>query len=238
MALSTFNASNNWAIDTFIEHYSLTYDELVKADRYRTLKLKSNKTLAEITEMNSLLSELRNKIIIEDDFNKLQEAIANMQTYLKTNVADYLTQKQNEWSNTINQFSTQGNFDNTKTYQKWNVVFYNYESYVSKQNNNLNHTPNDDANDLWWGKLSARGQRGEAGMNLVYTGDYNNATTYTTSQAVRYNNNIYYCISTTTGNLPTNTTYWSLFLNPTNILTISSGIPTTHANGNIWIRPL
>ena len=38
--------------------------------------------------------------------------------------------------------------------------------------------------------------------------DYDNATTYATDDIVKYNSGLYKALSTTTGNLPTNTTYW------------------------------
>jgi hypothetical protein len=238
MALSTFNASNNWTIDTFIEHYSLTYDELIQANRYRTLKLQASKTTAEINEMNSILSVLRNKIILEDDFNKLQEAMTGMQTYLKTNVADYLTQKQAEWASVIGQFMPKGNYNNTTSYAKWNVVLYNYESYVSKIDNNLNHTPIGDVSDIYWAKLATRGERGLPGMGLTYMSDFNNAISYSVGQAVKYNNKIYYCIAPTTGNIPTNTTYWSEFMSLSDTLIILNTTPTSHVSNRIWIKPI
>lgn len=38
--------------------------------------------------------------------------------------------------------------------------------------------------------------------------DYNNGTTYATNDIVKYNGGLYKALSSTTGNLPTNTTYW------------------------------
>lgn len=38
--------------------------------------------------------------------------------------------------------------------------------------------------------------------------DYDNGTTYATDDIVKYNGGLYKALSTTTGNLPTNTTYW------------------------------
>jgi len=43
---------------------------------------------------------------------------------------------------------------------------------------------------------------------IAQTPDYNNATTYITDDIVKYNGGIYQAKQTTTGNLPTNTTYW------------------------------
>ena len=42
------------------------------------------------------------------------------------------------------------------------------------------------------------------------TGAYNAATTYGVGDSVSYGNSSYICIAATTGNLPTNTTYWQL----------------------------
>ena len=54
-------------------------------------------------------------------------------------------------------------------------------------------------------------------VNLNFTGGitpmgvYNAGTTYTTGQSVSYSDgNSYVAIQDTTGNLPTNTTYWQL----------------------------
>jgi len=43
---------------------------------------------------------------------------------------------------------------------------------------------------------------------LSSTPDYNNATTYAASAIVKYSGGLYRALSTTTGNLPTNTVYW------------------------------
>lgn len=45
--------------------------------------------------------------------------------------------------------------------------------------------------------------------DLLGTPDYNNGTTYAVDDVVKYSGGLYICISGTTGNLPTNTTYWT-----------------------------
>jgi hypothetical protein len=47
-------------------------------------------------------------------------------------------------------------------------------------------------------------------INLVPMGAYNAATTYVIGNSVSYNGSSYVCSNVTTGNLPTNTTYWQL----------------------------
>lgn len=43
---------------------------------------------------------------------------------------------------------------------------------------------------------------------LLYIQEYNNATQYYENNLVSYNNNVYFCIRNSLGNLPTNTNYW------------------------------
>lgn len=45
---------------------------------------------------------------------------------------------------------------------------------------------------------------------LVPKGIYNGGTGYVVGDSVSYSNSSYVCISASTGNLPTNTTYWQL----------------------------
>lgn len=47
-------------------------------------------------------------------------------------------------------------------------------------------------------------------LNIRPTGAYNASTTYGIGDSVSYNNSSYVCILPTTGNLPTDTTYWQL----------------------------
>ena len=47
-------------------------------------------------------------------------------------------------------------------------------------------------------------------VNINPTGVYNNSTTYQVGDSVSYGNSSYICIQTSTGNVPTNTTYWQL----------------------------
>lgn len=51
-------------------------------------------------------------------------------------------------------------------------------------------------------------------IRLQFLGNYSSGTAYSVNSVVRYNNSLYVYInaSTTTGNVPTNTTYWSLML--------------------------
>jgi hypothetical protein len=88
----------------------------------------------------------------------------------------------------------------------------------------------------------------EINVNIHPMGVYNNATAYGVGDSVSYGNSSYICILPTTGNLPTNTTYWQLLASAsTNKLetvvrnnlgfTVPSG-SAVYLSGNIGNVPL
>ena len=79
-------------------------------------------------------------------------------------------------------------------------------------------------------------------VGFVQKGTYSGATAYKINDVVVYNNGVYACISPTTGNLPTNTTYWKLWLEPSMLVAKTgdetiAGVKTfssnTIFNGNV-----
>lgn len=73
---------------------------------------------------------------------------------------------------------------------------------------------------------------------LTPKGDYNASTTYSILDWVRYNGAVYVAKQTTTGNLPTDTTYWSLMLNAPDNLTDLTDVDidtTTLADGQTLV---
>lgn len=202
--------------------------------RYQTLRQRSNLTSEEQMELQQLSSILSTYILTAEDFNLMASAIEATQQFTKDNVDGYFQSKQEEFEQVLNKFTVKGQYDNTVTYQKWNVVTYDYETYISKHDNNLGNTPVGDASDAHWAKIAYRGKQGVPGLGLVFVGEYNNAMTYQPQNAVRYNNKIYYCIAPTTGNLPTDTNYWSLFYDSQPI--VVSSTPPENPNANpVWI---
>jgi hypothetical protein len=219
-------------IDTFILHQDISYNDIVNLNRYKDLKLKANRTPTEDDELNTLTSALRQKLFLPDDLNKLQDCITNLETFFKNETEGYILQKQDEFNAVLQKFSNKGQYNSTTTYQKWNIVTYNHETYMSKQDNNLNHVPTD---TNWWQKIAARGAQGIPGIGLSFVGNYNNGVTYQEGQAVNYEGTIYYCILQTVGNLPTNTTYWVKFMgSPMPI--VQDTQPENMQLGQVWIE--
>lgn len=219
-------------IDSFVRHQDISYNDSINLNRYKELRLKANRTPAEDEELNNLINELRPKLFIPDDLNKIQDCITNLENFFKNETEGYILQKQEEFNAEIQKFSYKGQYSPTTTYQMWNVVTYDHETYISKQNNNINHTLTD---TNWWFKAASRGSQGLPGIGLVYLGEYNNAYSYQTGQAVTYLGSIYYCIAPTTGNLPTNPIYWTKFLDGVGTI-IQSEQPVNPQLGMVWIQ--
>lgn len=70
--------------------------------------------------------------------------------------------------------------------------------------------------------------------NLNPMGAYSNSTTYAVADVVTYNGLSYLCRATTTGNLPTNTTYWQVIYDDTQkFITSHNGTGATLHKGTI-----
>jgi Major tropism determinant N-terminal domain len=103
----------------------------------------------------------------------------------------------------------QGAYSAGTAYVVNDVVSYNNSSYICI----LNSTGNLPTNATYWSLLALAGTNGTNGTNgtsFIWQGAYNGATAYAANDVVSYNNSTYICILASTGNLPTNATYWSL----------------------------
>jgi hypothetical protein len=108
-------------------------------------------------------------------------------------------------------FSWKGDWTATTAYAKDDVVKYGANSYVCV----TAHTSGADfASNISKFELMTEGVKWE-------TADYNPATTYAPNTIVRYQDTLYISIADTTGNLPTNATYWDL-------------LSVVRPEGNVW----
>lgn len=152
----------------------------------------------------------------------------------------YVDGKQGEINNEVAlfeaelaQFTSKNLWSNVVTYSKWNFVVYNYTTYMSLQDSNLNNVP--DSSSTYWQIVCQRGAQGQPGVNTVFRGNYDNSVTYTEGDAVYYNNSVYYCIvDSSTGNLPTDGSYWTVFLSNSGVI-VSSTPPSTPYIGQIYV---
>ncbi|MFA7664406.1 MAG: hypothetical protein WCY33_06405 [Clostridia bacterium] len=187
-------------LDVFTENYDLPASLLTDAIEWQTLAQLSSRTPTQEARFGVLTIELAPYLFTAEKLNYLQDAMANIESFTKTTIEDY--------------YKYQGVYDPATTYSIFNTCYYNGEIYMALQNT-TNHLPTDPTYFLKIGSKGDQGIQGNPGSNLVNMGEYDNAVSYSVNQLVTYNNIAYYCISPTVGNLPSNTTYWNVFLMPT-----------------------
>ena len=94
--LSDFPSQNNLSVfpeqvDTFLTHYDVGATDVQYIQEFQTLRSKGSLTSAELERMNTLLSAMRDKLFLAEDFNKLQDAITNLETFFKWQTEDYIS---------------------------------------------------------------------------------------------------------------------------------------------------
>jgi|GEM_PF-4597134 len=94
---STFTAEYGYLIDEFDELQDLRWSDLQYLDEYRELKLKKNDGLPiDQNRLDELESIFKNKIITAARWNKFQNALVGMQTFIKDEVEGFILDKQQE----------------------------------------------------------------------------------------------------------------------------------------------
>jgi len=75
-------------------------------------------------------------------------------------------------------------------------------------------------------------------VGFEFKGAYNAGTDYVVNDVVKYNNSSYICIQNSTGNLPTNDTYWDLMSRDANLAGIGglTAGDIVYWNGAAWTR--
>jgi lysophospholipase L1-like esterase len=94
-------------------------------------------------------------------------------------------------------------YSSVKAYEALNKVSYNGSSYIAVAPS-TGVTPGTD--ETKWVQIVAKGDTGDIGVN--WSGDYAPVTAYAVNDGVYYNGSSYRAIQATTGNAPTNATYW------------------------------
>lgn len=94
--MSDFPSQNNLSVfpeqvDTFLTHYDVGATDVQYIQEFQTLRSKGSLTSAELERMNTLLSAMRDKLFLAEDFNKLQDAITNLETFFKWQTEDYIS---------------------------------------------------------------------------------------------------------------------------------------------------
>ena len=175
-----------------------------QAQRYQELKTKSVLSPAEVSELNSLTTELQDYLITAEYLNKFGDVVISTQKFFKENVMDFVLDKKQEFQDEVDKLNNKGDYTPSTPYSKNNFVYYDDGSGINHiylcLKDCTGKTPS--TNPTFWRKLTIQGSqglRGEAGLNFVFQGVWNPATIYAKDAAVRYSGSLY--VSNISGNV-------------------------------------
>ena len=187
-------------LDSFRELVDISPSKKVQAKRYQELKMKEVLSPAEVSELNSLMTELQDFIVTPEYTNKMLDALVNLESFFlnetvgfvnikQTEMNTYVDTKKTEMQTEINKFNNKGTFNISAQYYKNNFVDFNdgssNQTYICLQNC-IGKEPS--SNPLFWRKLTIQGQKGKdgVGIGLKMRGAWNDGTMYNKDDAIQY----------------------------------------------------
>jgi len=195
---STFTEDQNWVIDQFRYVFNLPATQYANAILLNQLKALTNPTSDQIAQINSLTIALQDYNVSPDQFNAFSQALMNMEQLIK-NVVNF--QDKELWSGAT-------------SYDMFNTVQYNNQTYMSKKNINLNHIPVGGVGDDWFSLIAKKG------ASFRPLGLWSNVTSYVNNidyiDVVYSNGSTFYCIQSHTNQQPSqayppiDTAYWGI----------------------------
>ena len=209
MSRSNFPAS----VDSFNELFDLPFDKIQSANRLTELKGKATLTNDEQNELLQLITELKDYMITPETFNKFQDALVAVETFFNQNVNQYIEDKQAVWATYVNSFKYIGAWTSGVSYKFQNMVINeNGDLFICKADNvaSLENKPTN--SNAYWQRASAKGEKGDTGINAIFKGAWNSGTAYALSDAVNYNGIDYIALRANTNVAPNSSSAdWSLW---------------------------
>lgn len=204
-------------------------DEIVRSEEIRksneTTRILSentrvaNETARKTSEDNRVTNEnqrKQNETARQQNETLRQQQESKRQTDSATAIVNVESVAQNA-SSIIGDFSHKGAYSSVTTYSPRNIVSYQGSSYINTATS-LNVLPTDSSK---WKLIASQGLQGIKGdpgdkgdtgsVSEAWQGAYNNTKAYVKGNLTSYNGRVYIALQSTTGNLPTNNSYWDIF---------------------------
>lgn len=192
---SSFTKENGYLIDEFDELRDLRYSDLQFLDEYRELKMRKNDgEPVDQNRLDELELVFKNKIVTSSRWNKFQNALTNMQTFIKDEVEGYIEDKQldfndyidakesainthttnakievdqyvDDFEDYVNQFDDKGIYNESTSYKKRNFVRYDDGGGEQVYLALKDTTGNPPTEQEFWRLLTIKGDRGERGSD-------------------------------------------------------------------------
>lgn len=127
-----------------------------------------------------------------------------------------------------------GNYNPATTYDVDDLIFFEGTTYICI----LQSTGNAPTNPIYFSIFAQKGETGSDGNNMVFKNTYDPSVTYNPLEYVEYDGALYYCKQITTGNVPTNTIYWGIYLARGASVTVSTLRNTVSVSTNVSNVPI
>lgn len=179
------------------------------------------------------------KILKANDLNKITQAILALERFYKSDVKDYILEKQQEWETVVNRFVYKGQWSPGTPYEKDNLVSYYVGGleyiYIAISNPRVG-TPPTDTN--FWRNITVRGQQGISGKGLSYRGRWLASELYSQDDAVTYDGALWMATAPSENVEPNRTSsVWKLVMAlESTLYPIQPNQPNNQAVGDLWFN--
>ena len=187
----------------------------------------------------SQIANANQKFIDSTKMNTLMDTCVALQRFYTTDIQPYVNNKQQSWENVINQFSYQGNYSPSVSYDKNNFVTADING-VNQVFICLMQTPvgTPVTNTTYWRQLTIRGMQGISGEGLTFRYTWDSSQTYYENDVVSYNDCVWGCTNENANQAPAvNSSYWQLiYKSQQYIYPFSSATPVSSQTGSLWFE--
>lgn len=202
MAIDGSRSSFPTSVDSFTEVFDISFSEIQSANRLTELKGKEKLSNDEQNELLQLTTQLKDFMITPETFNKFQDSLIAVQIFFNENVNDYIKDKQVEWASYVNAFKYIGRWTTGVEYKFQNMVTdENGDLFLAKRDGKASST-NRTTNTTYWQRVSAKGEKGDMGINAILKGEWASGTSYVLGDAVRYQEVYYVAVKANSGSIP------------------------------------
>ena len=139
-------------------------------------------------------------LITADDILKLSQDNIALQRLFFNDIEKYI----------MSVVSPQGEYDESRAYDRYNIVFYKNQAYFCYKKTEAGILP---TNTEYFYPITLKGEQGNPGVNFVAMGEWNEYFTYSANHAVSWNGALWYSISDfNSGNEPNDLSiHWNKF---------------------------
>ena len=219
-----------------------TWLNIVATDGPLIAQYQSAMEAGNITQANQILTQIpqgTQKIITATSLNALSQAMLAIERFYLTDIEPYIDNLQESWTNTIQQFSYKGTWENGTSYATNNMVSYTVSGvnliYIATRNPPVGTAP---TNTQYWRLLTIQGQQGVSGTGLSYRQEWNSGTSYSVNDAVTYDGAIWMALQANQNRLPDSSPqYWQIVMDiDTATYPIQDTVPTNLQVDGLWFN--